>query len=439
MFLGQYARMAQTIPFATRLGILFSLGRSDVPPSAVEVVELESSSPIFLLAAILTGSSSDPQFEKQADDLFRQILADRVIVKGQESLELLQSLLTYMTWYHHRFDPETLQFYQFLQLANGMVVDLGLPKKFANVGESESLTIDDVHEHRAFLLCYYLNCGGAVLGYDRPENMRCIESLRNAADVLSDVSRRPQDKEARAVVELLYAVAYHHSKLNSIEQGITVPTSNPPSLGHWGTTYMHDKLSPSVKSTFQFAAAYTRLKSSKARIPSAVDVELYLHHFHELLSNILSQDLDYLVRLGIVEWAHLITTLFLLARLGRLESVANISGDSTRNSPAIESITRFQIRLHDLREGAVTKPTLSAPHLFSWLDRILAAVMQRTKPREPLQMPAAIEIGHQESAYELVNSFLDDDSAESGRSRPATADLRGEDFWGEFMSDWLDW
>ena len=46
-----------------------------------------------------------------------------------------------------------------------------------------------------------------------------------------------------------------------------------------------------------------------------------MYHLQELLVNMLNQKLEYLIQLGVVESAHLITTLFLLARLGASEGV----------------------------------------------------------------------------------------------------------------------
>ena len=40
---------------------------------------------------ILTGSSSDPDFEKQAENLFRHVLADRVIIKGERPLNFFKA------------------------------------------------------------------------------------------------------------------------------------------------------------------------------------------------------------------------------------------------------------------------------------------------------------------------------------------------------------
>ncbi|KIW70272.1 hypothetical protein PV04_02556 [Phialophora macrospora] len=452
-FLDQYIQMAHAVPFAIQLPSGNSTGAGTATTDTDGLLgHLLISCPVFLLTAILTGSSSDREFEKQADNLFRHVLADRVIVKGQTSLELLQSLLTYLAWYHHRFEPETLQVYQFVQLANGMVADLGLPRKFSRAGVNSAQQEADPDEIRAFLLCYYLNCGGGVLGYDRSENMQCIESLRNAAKILAVISPRSQDKEAPALVELLHLVARHHSANSMSNCAATPPPASGPSLlKDWATTFLHPQTSATLRSSFHFTTAYSLLKSSSAEFPSSAEVQVCVHHFQELLSNILAQDLAYLVHMGIVEWAHLITTLFLLARLGLLATAA--TGGSVRAWPVHEYIARFRSLRESLRQASETEPgrvittTFSAPHLLGWLDRILVAVSERASSVKAPREVSSTDIGHQGSAYELVNSFLENGNPALSKTRahrtPATPNvvpkINGEDFWSEFMSDWLNW
>ena len=204
-----------------------------------------------------------------------------------------------------------------------MVADLGLPKQFSKAEASSAQQAEKLNGLRAFLLCYYLNCGGAVLGYDRHENMRCIDSLKNAASTLARMSQRQQDKDGPAVVALLHAVPCVHgvrstSNINT-DTADRVPATSM--LNDWETSYLHMKTSATLRSSFHLITAYTLLKSSGAKAPSPKDVQVCMYHLQELLVNMLNRKLEYLIQLGVVEWAHLITTLFLLARLGASEGV----------------------------------------------------------------------------------------------------------------------
>ena len=432
MFLDQYLSMLKAVPFAIRV-------------YSATFTELVTLSPVLALSVILTGGSSDRKFQTQADNLFRHVLADQVIVRGQTSLELLQSLLTYMTWYHHRFDLDTHQFYQFLQLANGMVADLGLAKKFSKAGEIVYGRQENLNELRAFLLCYYLNCGAGVLGFDRPENMRCIDSLRSAAKILAEQSLGRQDREAHGLVELLYIVTNHHRDQS------TLAPSQPAAdaLTTWGTAYATSDMSTTLESSFHFVVAYTLLKSSSSNGPSVEDVQVCVHHFGHLISDIVDQGVGatYLIQIGLVEWGHLITTLFLLARLEHCAgNQAAVSASKCYQSRLDHYVSCFRALAKELASDAEKDASNRAPHLLNWLERILVGVEERAASWEASsQGRNAVEIGHEGSAYELVNSFLDEeDHRDPPRDNPrvftrGTRQTIGEGFWSEFMSDWLKW
>ena len=132
-----------------------------------------------MLAMLVASSSANKQLQAACDLAFRNILARKVIVEGKRNLELLQGLLIYLAWHHHYMRHETQQIYQYLQLAIGMVVDLGLnkpksqqrhpPTLSRNSMSRESITSEEgtAEEERALLGCYALSCGLAVLGFDK--------------------------------------------------------------------------------------------------------------------------------------------------------------------------------------------------------------------------------------------------------------------------------
>jgi len=145
--------------------------------------------PFFLLAVIVTATSSQPGLQTEAEEVFRHALAGKAIIEGQRSMEILQGLLTYLLWYQHCFNQQTQQYYQYLSLALGMMADLGLHKFEVNIGQGTSQACH-INQARTLLLCYYLSCGASVLAFDRPESMQCIGSVRKAATILSDVKER---------------------------------------------------------------------------------------------------------------------------------------------------------------------------------------------------------------------------------------------------------
>jgi hypothetical protein len=436
VFARRYNQMARAVPFASLLAL-------------EDLSSLLSKEPILLLAAILTGSSSDPDIERQADKLFRHILADRVIVKGEKSLELLRSLLTYLTWYHHRFDPATMQFYQLLQLANGMVADLGLPRKYAKRSPLVSDPGQDLDEIRALLLCYYLNCGGSVLGYDRLETMHCFESVRSGAEIMARQGEHPLDHNAPALVDLLHTVAGQGYMSNTLDRQVTTRAPKPDeAMLEWKSLHLHARLPQPIRSSLHFCSAYILLKSSGCQEPTTGTIGICQVNFQEMLSGVLNQEIIYITSMGIVEWAHTITTLFLLARLETHRGRQNTDTASERRLSVHDYVDRFRTLLATLRGASRdTEENIAAteaPHLFGWLERLLTAVIDRSNASQISQPTAAEAKSHRESAYELVNSFLSESEKASLQLQQNTRgemELQpaGEDFWSTFMSDWLNW
>ncbi|KAJ5481115.1 hypothetical protein N7539_007009 [Penicillium diatomitis] len=83
--------------------------------------------PILFLAILATtiGPFKKEVQAKLLDDIYR-LIAERVIVKGEKSLELVQALLVTAIWYQPPDNMEELKFYQLVQFAVIIAMDLGL-------------------------------------------------------------------------------------------------------------------------------------------------------------------------------------------------------------------------------------------------------------------------------------------------------------------------
>lgn len=83
--------------------------------------------PILFLAilAITIGPFKKEIQLKLLDDVYR-LIAERIMVKGEKSLELVQALQVVAIWYQPPDNTEELKFYQLTQFAVIMAMDLGL-------------------------------------------------------------------------------------------------------------------------------------------------------------------------------------------------------------------------------------------------------------------------------------------------------------------------
>lgn len=415
-YLQHYDRLIQAVPFAFHR-----------PKLSIEAFMTES--PLFFLSVILTASSSCQVLEAESESIFRHILADRVVIRGQRSLELLQSLLTYLIYHPHRHNHDTQQYFQFLHLALAMAADLGLYTRFRHPRSSLLESENDPNVARAFLLCYYLSCGTGILGYDRPDTMRCIQSLRYVAQHLAQRSSEGFDREAPALVGLLYILAQHHDHLSCPEKTLPQSWNLAAALEDWKATYPTASTLSAIKSMQHFAHAYGLLKCARPGTLSNQDRQVCVDNLALVLSNVLERGAAYLMLFGAAEWGHVLTTLFLLPRV---ETSTGQEGAPL----TLEYIGRFRQTLQEARTLATQDIVLATPTFFGWLDRILSAVEKQTTSH--LRSSVQTQQKGDESAYELINSFIDDESNQGSRSHRGR-DRDQEEFWGDFMSEWLNW
>jgi hypothetical protein len=166
-----------------------------------------------MLAILVASSSANERLQAACDFTFRNMLARKVIVEGKRNLELLQGLLIYLAWHHHYLRHETQQIYQHVQLAIGMVVDLGLNKpksgqrSLSQDSMSRGRTLSEestAEEERALLGCYALSCGLAVLGFDKPQNLAYTDHLRQCGQNLAEHGCYNTDRDRLPTIELLH-------------------------------------------------------------------------------------------------------------------------------------------------------------------------------------------------------------------------------------------
>jgi hypothetical protein len=213
-------------------------------------------------------------------------------------------------------------------------------------------------------------------------------------------------------------------------------------MDSWKEAHLVQETPAAIKSSYHFISAYGLLKRRGLNPPPPKDIHACLGHFESLLSNILAQDSSYLVLLGSIEWAHLLTTLFLLAALEATaeRDSATVFPHPGRTSVRDHYIDRLRTWLGELRVKAEVKATLDAPSFLAWVETILSAVEKQAEHRGRLffQRTSHPEAQDEESAHELVNAFMDEEGTSPGPHR-RDSETSVDDLWTDFMSEWLNW
>ncbi|KAK4217008.1 hypothetical protein QBC37DRAFT_243647, partial [Rhypophila decipiens] len=168
-------------------------------PSNMTAAELRRSKPTLFLAIMATASSNFPHLQRTLTSELMQVFAEKVIVTGSKSLELVQALQVAVIWYYPPEHFEELKFYQLLHIAAVMAIDLGLGnKKQFKGGFRKHLPIHwrdhplrkrpmedptTLEARRAWLTCYFLATNSSM-ALHRPNLIRWTPFMAECVDVL---------------------------------------------------------------------------------------------------------------------------------------------------------------------------------------------------------------------------------------------------------------
>jgi hypothetical protein len=174
-------------------------------PPRLTADELRRTRPILFLAIMAAASSGLPEIQRAAFRELMQTLAERVVVIGEKSIELVQALSIAVMWYVPPEHFEDLKFYQLVHMAMTMALDLGLGKGRHRGRKPYMWSAQPSRRHpqpdpttiearRTWLLCYYLTVNTAM-ALHRPFLLRWTSFMAECVDILeSSPEAAPTDK-----------------------------------------------------------------------------------------------------------------------------------------------------------------------------------------------------------------------------------------------------
>lgn len=139
-------------------------------PPGTTIHDIRRSKPVLFhtILAVAIGPIQ-PDIQVPLFDEFWKILAERMVVKGDKSLELVQAMVLTSTWYLPPDRYEELKFYQLINMAITQAIDIGMSRRTKTakkpfnimrdlVGKKAfSLDLDSPETRRTWLGCYYLS------------------------------------------------------------------------------------------------------------------------------------------------------------------------------------------------------------------------------------------------------------------------------------------
>jgi len=179
-------------------------------PADMAASELRETKPILFLSIMAAATSEMPHIQKVLTKELMQIFAEKIIIIGQKSLELVQALHVAAIWYWPPEHFEELKFYQLVHVAAVMAIDIGLGRKKQAKGGFRKHIPQTWGDHplkknappdpttlearRTWLSCYFL-ATNTSMALHRPNLIRWTTFMAECVDVLEgSPEAAPSDK-----------------------------------------------------------------------------------------------------------------------------------------------------------------------------------------------------------------------------------------------------
>ncbi|OAL35358.1 hypothetical protein AYO20_05409 [Fonsecaea nubica] len=174
-------------------------------PHGTHADEIRKNRPILFLAVLAVASGTvRPDLQPGLILEITRVLADKVIIRGEKSLELVQTIQVTTCFYQPPEKYEELNFNQLIHIAAVMALDLGMGKRSRRGGGSiwrpyheNKRPLSDpnsVEVRRCWLGCYYM-CSNSSMSLRRPLLIRWSPYADECIDILtSSPDAHPSDK-----------------------------------------------------------------------------------------------------------------------------------------------------------------------------------------------------------------------------------------------------
>ena len=186
-----------------------------VPPKTT-AQQLFAEKPVLLNAIVMVAFFQDlPRQQLMVKQLMRN-LSERILINNEKSLDILQAILVFVTWYHpHIFWGQ--QITNLLHLAIAMTIDMGFDIPPHQCVDFKSATTKAVHgpsltgrvpsleEHRALAGCFYL-ASMLASSFKKFDAMRWTMFLENALRSLEQSAEYESDLLLVQMVRLQHLI-----------------------------------------------------------------------------------------------------------------------------------------------------------------------------------------------------------------------------------------
>ncbi|KAL7275522.1 hypothetical protein RUND412_001525 [Rhizina undulata] len=146
-------------------------------PEGTKAEDVRQKSPTLFLAILAASSgTSHPDLHRALHKEITRVFAERIVVNGEKSLELIQALLLVTIWYYPPEHFEELKFYMFIHQAAIMALDIGIGAKTGHVRSRASGMLGKGFNGKLPDLSQAEGSGCPFPPYPFPPGMRCSKN-----------------------------------------------------------------------------------------------------------------------------------------------------------------------------------------------------------------------------------------------------------------------
>lgn len=380
-----FSRMASRSPFL------------DLPDT--DVLRMVTRRPVTSLAACIVARAADTFLQPRLVKTFRQILASKVFMEGEKSVDLMHGLLIHIAWHHHYMSKA--QVHELMYLVAGMASDHGLYRQ--HLQNIVSAQLPDGRTQLLFLESYYICTALAGLGSESPSPLPWSENLSRIA-LRSHLKGTSHDAdEAIPLIELARTLGHFDSTIRESSRTHDIP-SQPCKWSIWHNSESELKRLtelahriPSLASESHFHAArlniYTIVLQNGMRVDAGLLTNMAVG-VKDYFDIIFSRHATALADMSIVTWTNL---LFVLAALTLI------------HHPKCESLEAVPGALRGLLEtdsifDALTARLSAAVTHENWLRCLVARIRAKVSHAPSRGRTGSGEVSESEARFRPVNA-----------------------------------
>ncbi|CAD6439929.1 b17537a1-1450-4d07-bae1-ca335e083a14 [Sclerotinia trifoliorum] len=173
-------------------------------PPQISLETMRHGRPVLLLAILTSTSQNNLPVHHVLEKELRETIISGIIMHGEKNIDLLHGILLHLAWHHYHYQPAREILFQFAQMANAMLIDLGLhrPKSsaaqtgYSNILGFEcptNLTPIEIEERRTLVGCFCVT-SSICRGLRRPNSLKYHDYIEECSQVLAEVGASETDR-----------------------------------------------------------------------------------------------------------------------------------------------------------------------------------------------------------------------------------------------------